>query len=763
MIVTCYRDGMFECISSYHERDAPKRAGFRWNAAHKRWQTGDWQRAAALESYCDEAARAAIVRARGVAPAPVEVREDASRAVDCDLEIPCPEGLAFLGYQRAGIAFALGRDNTLIADDMGLGKTVQAIGVINADSSIRSALIICPASLRINWRREAKRWLTRDLSIGIALDCFPQTDIVICNYERLGKHRAAIRARSWDIFVADEAHYLKNPKSQRSREVFGRPKRGEQERITPIAARRRVFMTGTPILNRPVELWPILHSFGWKSWLEFVTRYCAGYRNTFGWDVSGASNLDELQAKLRSTCMIRRRKDDVLKELPPKRRQVIELPANGAASQLSAEQAFMRGRLPQGREEDWAGLLVTLQRDDPIGFAELSRVRHDTARAKVPAVIEHVCDLLEGGVEKVVVWGHHTDVIRAIAGGLNGSNYDEDVRAMRQGIRQGGGQGAHGGPNDVREAEVLFPGVCGGTPEATPATRGDCSGPVDGAGPRTIEGFRRTNAAVPVPMRDSKDGSREIAPAGDEAERPGRVNGMRDLRTGSDPRTSPRGQGRGRVPDRIRDADQGEESGEEGRASVQPDPLRHHHPGSVSSPGDPAASGIWPIQRQQPLLGQDHSKQGLHPGKRLGDKCSGQHDETQRNSRRAGTCRRQSAKETRDYGVVIFTGKETPEERQAAVDRFQSDSATRVFVGSIAAAGVGITLTAASTCVFAELSWVPGEMSQAEDREHRIGQANSVLVQHLVLEGSLDAMMAETLVRKQEVIDRALDVPRGAR
>jgi Helicase conserved C-terminal domain len=112
-----------------------------------------------------------------------------------------------------------------------------------------------------------------------------------------------------------------------------------------------------------------------------------------------------------------------------------------------------------------------------------------------------------------------------------------------------------------------------------------------------------------------------------------------------------------------------------------------------------------------------------------------------------------------DVESVIFTGEEDNPERQRSVDRFQSDDGVRVFLGTIGAAGKGITLTAASHVVFAELDWVPANMTQAEDRCHRIGQDSSVLIQHLVLEGSLDASMAETLVTKQEIIDQALDAP----
>ena len=96
-------------------------------------------------------------------------------------------------------------------------------------------------------------------------------------------------------------------------------------------------------------------------------------------------------------------------------------------------------------------------------------------------------------------------------------------------------------------------------------------------------------------------------------------------------------------------------------------------------------------------------------------------------------------------------------EKSANVERFQSDPACLIFIGSIHAAGVGITLTAAQKMLFAELDWTPANMLQAEDRIHRIGQQGNALIQQLVFDGSLDAKMADTLVRKMEVIERALD------
>ena len=108
--------------------------------------------------------------------------------------------------------------------------------------------------------------------------------------------------------------------------------------------------------------------------------------------------------------------------------------------------------------------------------------------------------------------------------------------------------------------------------------------------------------------------------------------------------------------------------------------------------------------------------------------------------------------------AVKVTGEiESGEERQKSIDRFSNDPTCRLFCGSIKAAGIGLTLSVSSHVVFGELDWSPSNVTQAEDRTHRIGQKNSVLIQHLVIDGSIDARMARKLVQKQSVIDAALN------
>jgi SWI/SNF-related matrix-associated actin-dependent regulator 1 of chromatin subfamily A len=114
------------------------------------------------------------------------------------------------------------------------------------------------------------------------------------------------------------------------------------------------------------------------------------------------------------------------------------------------------------------------------------------------------------------------------------------------------------------------------------------------------------------------------------------------------------------------------------------------------------------------------------------------------------------------FNPVILLGGMTPKQRTAAMESFQTDPSVRVFIGSISACGVGITLTAASHCVFAELSWTPSDLTQCEDRCHRIGQRDNVLVQHIVLRGSLDSIMAKVLLKKQRIMDAVLDSPKAS-
>ena len=139
--------------------------------------------------------------------------KDESRAIDSHLDIPVPEGLSLFPYQKAGVEYILARPNTLLADEMGLGKSCMSVAVSNCLPEVRRVLIICPASLKINWQREWQRWDTKGLSVGIAGKTFPDTEVCIINYDILKKYRKELRQQEYDLIIVDECHYLKSGKA----------------------------------------------------------------------------------------------------------------------------------------------------------------------------------------------------------------------------------------------------------------------------------------------------------------------------------------------------------------------------------------------------------------------------------------------------------------------------------------------------------------------------------------------------------------------
>ena len=283
-------------------------------------------------------------------------------------------------------------------------------------------------------------------------------------------------------------------------------------------------MTGTPIVNRPIEMQPVLASIDrirWGDRMRFARRYCAARHDGYGWDFSGASNLDELERELKATCMLRRLKQG----LPPKRWQVVPLPAEGAAAAeaLQAERSILG--FGDRAERDLS--IEALDRTARAKFSEMAAIRRAIGIAKAPHVIELAKRALAGG-EKVVIAAHHHQVIDALT--------------------------------------AAFAGI-----------------------------------------------------------------------------------------------------------------------------------------------------------------------------------------------AVRVDGRDSPAAKDAAVRRFQADASAQACVLGIRAGGLGHTLTAARFVICAELDWTPGAMEQVEDRCHRHGQARDVLVQYAVTDGSIDALVAEKIVAKQRVSDRALD------
>ena len=453
------KDGIYRTITKFDERALPKAAGLTWNKADSCWETNDQAKAALLAEYAEEelrnrlrqfvASAVALSKAANVPPPATHAELNAAPVPSTEgSDLPKPDGLDYLPFQKAGIHFALAHPNVLIADDMGLGKTVQAIGIYNADPSIRNVLIACPASLTLNWKREFEKWGLRKPVVRIAnSSSFPRSaNVVIFNYDIAQKVRPRIDEWEWGLFISDESHMLKNGKALRTLAVLGGRKveivKSDDPQVQPekkvtqftaIQAKRRAFLTGTPILNRPVELWTLIHSLDpeglGKNWVSFVERYCDGHKTKYGWEVSGSSNLEELQERLRSSFMIRRLKEDVLTELPGKRRVVLEIPATGNVARIVEEEKRKADSLNDKIEQITAQAMMAdaennevafrqavrqLRSAEALAFDEVSRIRHDTAIAKIPHMIEHLDDTLETS-PKIIVFAHHLDVIEALA------------------------------------------------------------------------------------------------------------------------------------------------------------------------------------------------------------------------------------------------------------------------------------------------------------------------------------------------------------
>lgn len=338
-----------------------------------------------------------------------------------DFSPPAPEGLAYMPYQRAGVEYLLSCKRGLLADEMGLGKTIQAIGVMNVEE-IRPVLIVCPASLKGNWERELRKWLTYWATIHTVYSKdWKSADIVIINYDILERHKKELYAKEWGLVVLDEVHYLKNPASRRTACVFG-TKVGYQ----PIAAKRVIAVTGTPIPNRPIELQSLLRyldPYGWSSRKRYADRYCGGMRrDQYGNDMArGASHLDELNERLRGTLMIRRMKTDVLTDLPPKVRSVVPIEiaaADRRAIRVQDEKLrTMVGLKKSGdfdsKDFDQAVRSLSIKKESMGELGELAQLRRLLGEAKVATACIHIEETI-ASMGKVVVFGHHKSVLNAI-------------------------------------------------------------------------------------------------------------------------------------------------------------------------------------------------------------------------------------------------------------------------------------------------------------------------------------------------------------
>ena len=310
-----------------------------------------------------------------------------------------PTGLLY-PHQADGVAFLISKKRAILGDDMGLGKTRQAIVALQAAVPEGVILVVCPASLKLNWKREI---LMVDPAARIEVlgyDKAPSINPrwVIVNYDLLSKQAERLHDIPWAGVILDEAHFIKNASARTTHclKLLG----VQDQAKAPLVGPNYVFLlTGTPMTSRPRDLFNLLRCVGHpaaRSFLSFAKRYCEAYRNDFGWVTTGASNLDELNLLMKEI-MLRRKKDEVL-DLPPKIRSWVPVDISAAPAALSAVENFLA----------WYQGTDPAAPNDTQFLARLTKVRVALHKAKHKAVAERIRDVVASG-DKVVVFTAFND------------------------------------------------------------------------------------------------------------------------------------------------------------------------------------------------------------------------------------------------------------------------------------------------------------------------------------------------------------------
>jgi SWI/SNF-related matrix-associated actin-dependent regulator 1 of chromatin subfamily A len=316
---------------------------------------------------------------------------------------PLPETAARLGgelqpFQWAAVRYALEARRTFLADEQGLGKTVEALATLEADDAF-PAVVICPASMKLTWAREAARWLP-DRSVAIVqgrAGVAPHTDITILNYEIVEAHREVLSQRGLKALVADESHYCKNPQAKRTRSV-----RRLAESV--VDGGLRLALTGTPVMNHADELIAQLRVIGRLG--EF------GSGASFSRQFEGELSEERLHWHLRRSCFVRRLKSEVLPQLPAKRQVVVPVALNNEAEYRLAEDDVIEWLKTQPIDlaQLDAKIAATLRAER---LAQLTALQRLAARGKLAAATSWIHDFLESG-EPLVVFARHREIQEAV-------------------------------------------------------------------------------------------------------------------------------------------------------------------------------------------------------------------------------------------------------------------------------------------------------------------------------------------------------------
>lgn len=321
-------------------------------------------------------------------------------------------------FQKEGVEFIESNGGrALIGDEMGLGKTIQAIAWLAYHPKARPALIIPPASLKINWMKEISKWTGESVCVVEGKTSMIPTGSsfyiinydIIYNSETVGKKkvvnlRYGLKELKPKALVIDESHYIKNSKAARTKAI----------KLLGKIAPKIIELSGTPIVNRPVEFFNALNLIDperWPNEYKFKYRYCNPKFNGFGWEFNGATNVEELHKKLQYN-MIRRLKKDVLKDLPPKIRSVVPLELSNHKEYKIAEVDLIQW--VRQIDGDEAAKKVS-NAEQLVRFEKLKQL---AVKGKMEAFQSWCLDYLESN-EKLLIFADHRNDPMNVVGDLN--------------------------------------------------------------------------------------------------------------------------------------------------------------------------------------------------------------------------------------------------------------------------------------------------------------------------------------------------------
>ena len=314
-----------------------------------------------------------------------------------EIDVPGLKGTLY-PFQKKGVAFLeRKRGRALIADEMGLGKTIQALAFLQLHPELRPVIVVVPASLKLNWQREINTWMTEKYTTqilsGTKSHKFSVTDFIIINYDVLSHWIERIKTINPQVMIVDEIHYTKNNSAKRTKAVKSLAKHVPHV----------IGLSGTPIVNRPVEAYnciKMIDNAAMPNYWDYTRRYCNRKYNGYGWDVSGASNTEELHERLTNTVMLRRKKADVLKDLPDKVYSYVPMELQNRDEYTSAENNFI------GFVRRQKGLAAAERAGNAQALAEIEGLKQLAVKGKLKAAVDWISNFLDVDGKLVVFCVH---------------------------------------------------------------------------------------------------------------------------------------------------------------------------------------------------------------------------------------------------------------------------------------------------------------------------------------------------------------------